>query len=91
VENGHIVPSVETLEKYAGALDVPLYRLFYDGVEPPKRLIRFPADDGARQIKEMVPLAKAVARLDDRDRILLLAMANKMAKKHGRKVRKAQG
>jgi transcriptional regulator with XRE-family HTH domain len=89
VENGHIVPSVETLEKYAGALDIPLYRLFYEGDEPPKHLIRFTADDGTIQNKEMAPLAKAVARLDDRDRVLLLAMANQMARKHGRKGSKA--
>ena len=36
VENGHTVPSVETLEKYARALEVPMYRLFYDGEKPPK-------------------------------------------------------
>jgi transcriptional regulator with XRE-family HTH domain len=90
VENGHTTPSVETLEKYAAALDIPLYRLFYDGDEPPKHLIRFPADEGTTQIEEMVPLAKAVARLDDRDRILLLAMANQMARKHARKVRRAR-
>src|SRR6266481_1847892 len=36
VENGHTVPSVETLEKLARALEVPLYLLFYDGEEPPK-------------------------------------------------------
>ena len=36
VENGHTVPTVETLEKMARALEVPLYRLFYDGGAPPK-------------------------------------------------------
>jgi len=36
VENGHTVPSVETLEKLARALEVPLYQLFYEGEEPPK-------------------------------------------------------
>jgi len=36
VENGHTVPTVETLEKMARALEVPLYRLFYDGEAPPK-------------------------------------------------------
>ncbi len=35
VENGHTVPAVETLEKLARALEVPLYHLFYDGEEPP--------------------------------------------------------
>jgi len=36
VEHGHTVPSIETLEKLARALEVPLYQLFYDGEEPPK-------------------------------------------------------
>lgn len=36
VENGHTVPSVETLEKMARALELPMYRLFYDGEAPPK-------------------------------------------------------
>ena len=36
VENGHTVPAVETLEKFARALEVPMYQLFYDGEEPPK-------------------------------------------------------
>jgi transcriptional regulator with XRE-family HTH domain len=36
VENGHTVPAVETLEKFARALEVPMYSLFYDGDEPPK-------------------------------------------------------
>jgi transcriptional regulator with XRE-family HTH domain len=30
VEHGHTVPSIGTLEKYASALEVPLYRLFTD-------------------------------------------------------------
>ena len=36
VENGHTVPAIETLEKLARALEVPLYHLFYEGEEPPK-------------------------------------------------------
>jgi len=36
VENGHTVPAIETLEKMARALEVPLYQLFYDGKEPPQ-------------------------------------------------------
>ncbi len=31
VENGHTVPAVETIEKFARALEVPIYQLFYDG------------------------------------------------------------
>ena len=36
IENGHITPAVETLEKFARALEVPMYQLFYGGEEPPK-------------------------------------------------------
>jgi transcriptional regulator with XRE-family HTH domain len=48
VENGHTVPAMETLEKLARALEVPLYQLFYEGEEPPKLpnlLKRKTADD----------------------------------------------
>ncbi|HVH71809.1 MAG TPA: helix-turn-helix transcriptional regulator, partial [Candidatus Dormibacteraeota bacterium] len=38
VENGHTIPGVETLEKWATALKVPLYQILYDGEEPPKPL-----------------------------------------------------
>jgi transcriptional regulator with XRE-family HTH domain len=36
VENGHTIPAVETLEKFARALEVPMYQLFYDSEEPHK-------------------------------------------------------
>src|SRR5580700_5393103 len=36
VECGHTVPAVETLEKFARALETPIYQLFYDGEEPPE-------------------------------------------------------
>src|SRR6202795_4854066 len=50
VENGHTVPAIETLEKLARALEVPLYQLFYDGEEPsdlPKARQRKSGDDDA--------------------------------------------
>ena len=34
VENGHTVPAVETLEKLARALEIPMYQLFYEGDQP---------------------------------------------------------
>src|SRR5712664_692224 len=35
VENGHTVPAIETLEKLARAMEMPLYQLMYDGQKPP--------------------------------------------------------
>src|SRR5258706_14967866 len=46
VENGHTVPAVANLEKMAGALEMPMYRLFYDGVAPTSlRKLKPPQDD----------------------------------------------
>src|SRR5256712_14151233 len=36
VENGHSVPGVETLEKFARALEVPMYQIFFDVEAAPK-------------------------------------------------------
>lgn len=35
VERGHTIPSLDTLERFAAALDMPLYRLFYSGDQAP--------------------------------------------------------
>ena len=89
IENGHTVPSVETLEKLARALEVPLYQFFYDGEEPPK-LPHLPsrktADDIAwgssgQQARFLNRLRRLLARINKADRQLLLAMAQKMARR----------
>jgi len=88
VENGHTVPAVETLEKFARALEVPLYQLFYDGEEPP-RLATLPKRRSGTEIawgdtgKDARTLAKfrhLLSRADEADRRLLLFMARKMVR-----------
>jgi transcriptional regulator with XRE-family HTH domain len=32
----YCIPAIETVEKLARAMEVPLYQLFYDGERPPK-------------------------------------------------------
>jgi transcriptional regulator with XRE-family HTH domain len=87
VENGHTVPAIETLEKLARALEVPLYHLLYDGEEPPK-LPNLPkrktADDIAwgssgKPARYLHKLRKCLSKAGDGDRKLILAMAQKMA------------
>ena len=48
VENGHAVPAIETLEKLARAMEVPLYQIFYDGEKPavPPNLPKRTTTDG---------------------------------------------
>ena len=86
VENGHTVPTVETLEKYARALEVPMYKLFIDDNESPKKLKLPPTDAGERtwgaggnELRELNRFAKALSRMDDGQRKLLLAIATRMA------------
>jgi transcriptional regulator with XRE-family HTH domain len=87
VENGHTVPAIETLEKMARALEVPLYQLFYDGEEPPE-LPNLPKRRTADEIvwgshgKEARYLGKfrrLMGKIDEADRRLLLFMAQKLA------------
>ena len=87
VENGHTVPSIETLEKLARALEVPLYQLFYDGEEPPKLpnlLKRKTSDEVAwgssgKNGIYLHKLVKCLSKATDSDRKLLLSMAQKLA------------
>jgi transcriptional regulator with XRE-family HTH domain len=88
VENGHTVPAIETLEKFARALDVPMYALFYDGEEPPK-LPSLPRRKSAEDVawgssgkdgKLLARFRRCLSKVDDRDRRTLLFMAQKMAR-----------
>jgi transcriptional regulator with XRE-family HTH domain len=89
VENGHTVPAIETLEKMARALEVPLYQLFYDGEEPPKLpnlLKRKSSDDIAwgsagKDARFLNKLRRVLGKADENDRKLVLFMAQKMARR----------
>jgi transcriptional regulator with XRE-family HTH domain len=82
VENCHTVPSVETLEKYARALEIPLYRLFYEDKKPARdALSAARLDHRTAKIGGLAPFAKALLRLNERDRRFVLVIANQMAKK----------
>ena len=86
VQNGHTVPAIETLEKLARALEVPLYQLFYEGEKPPNLPIllkRKISDDivwgsSGKQAVYLHKLTKCLSKAAEPDRKLLLAMAQKM-------------
>src|ERR1700747_3423375 len=88
VENGHTVPAVETLEKFARALEVPLYQLFYDGDEPPQLPTlprrRSPSalawGDTGKDARTLAKFRQLLSRANEEDRRLLLFMAKKMVK-----------
>lgn len=85
VENGYTVPSVETLEKYARALEVPLYRFFTDE-QAVKGLNLMPSNgngshwgERGKEREELRQFAKALSKMNPRKQKLLFAMAQRMA------------
>ena len=88
VENDHTVPAIGTLEKWAQALEVPLYQLLYDGDEPPEvpTALRTSeqkhTDDWAsrgRGLRMFRKMRHALSRMSDEDRSLVLHVAEKMS------------
>ena len=86
VENGHTVPAIETLEKMARSLEIPMYQLFYDGDEPPKlpNLPKRKTDEdlwgnSGKDARFLSKLRRLLGKSDEQDRKLILQMAQKMA------------
>jgi transcriptional regulator with XRE-family HTH domain len=89
VENGHTIPSLETLERLASALEMPLYELFFAGENAPSRpawgakrtaqQARQAESDCQRRFLEKV--RHLIGRIDQKDRKILLYMAEKLAKR----------
>jgi transcriptional regulator with XRE-family HTH domain len=92
VENGHTVPSIETLEKLARALEVPLYQVFYDGEKPPQlpNLLKGKKSDDivwgskGRDAIYLHKLRKCLSKAGDKDRKILLSVAQKLASDRNR-------
>jgi transcriptional regulator with XRE-family HTH domain len=96
VENGHTVPAIETLEKLARALEVPLYQLFYDGAEPPKLpdIKRETSGENTwgstgKHGIYLHKLVKCLSKSTDSDRKLLLSFTQKVAAGRSRRTAKA--
>src|SRR5713101_7495690 len=89
VENGHTVPAVETLEKFARALEVPLYQVFYDGKEPPK-IPNLPKHKNGgdtawgrkgKDARLLAQFCRLFSRMEESDLGMVLFMAQKMARR----------
>ena len=91
VENGHTVPAIETIEKFARALEVPMYQLFYDGEEPPKlpNLPKRKTADGilwgnkGKDQRVLLKFCRLFGRMKEDDLKVLFYMAQKMARAKG--------
>jgi transcriptional regulator with XRE-family HTH domain len=86
VENGHTVPAIETLEKMARAMEVPIYALFYEGEEPPAALPKINITStewgsSGRDARMLGNFRRLISKMDKSDLNLLLLTAQKMAQK----------
>lgn len=76
VENGHTVPSLDTLQKIAGALGLPLSQFFAEeAVARDMHSMSLSEDD----IRFLTQIQRYSAHLTESDRKLLLAMVKKFS------------
>jgi transcriptional regulator with XRE-family HTH domain len=88
VEKGHTVPSLETLEKFARAYEVPLYQIFYTGDNTPELQLtprsHSPGDwaSRGRGFRTFMKIRRAVSKLGARDRNLILTFAQQLGRRN---------
>lgn len=84
VENGYTVPNVEAFEKFARAIGVPLYHLFYEGETPqPHEESANPLawNDSRKDRNFARHLRRLLGQMNERDRSLLLGLAQRLARR----------
>jgi|SRR5579859_407752 len=95
VEHEHTVPSIETLHRFASALGVPLYKIFYKAEESfaksmhehEQSLERLASEggNGAEEARFLLKMKELSSRMDDSERALLLQFARKLAHNRSRR------
>ena len=91
VENGHTVPAIETLEKMARALELPLYQVMYEGDKPPEAATPIASNGnksqtwglGGKDARYFQKLRQLLAKMNSNDRKLLLYTVQRMARGKG--------
>jgi transcriptional regulator with XRE-family HTH domain len=94
VEHEHTVPSIETLHRFAAALGVPLYKIFYNSDEPVVKAAHGPVPSlerlaaeggvGADEARFLLKMKELSSKMDDSERALLLQFARKLAHNRSR-------
>jgi transcriptional regulator with XRE-family HTH domain len=96
VEHGHTVPSIDTLQRFADALGVPMYQLFYEEEIPPTphltprpTLSELADESGADEAETrfLLKARKLVTQLRESDRSLVLDLAVKLAGRSKKKTK----
>ena len=78
VENGHTIPNLETLQRWANALGVEVYQLFFEGEGKPEPVPAGAMEALDRRERELLGLFR---RAEGADRKFVLDVARRMAEK----------
>jgi transcriptional regulator with XRE-family HTH domain len=98
VENGHTVPSVETLEKMARGLEMPLYQLLYEAPETAEiaKLSlekRSSVRDGwgirGKNARFLARLRRCLSQMRPCDRAMLMVLVSELVKQKTRRNRQS--
>lgn len=84
VENGHTVPSLETLAKIAEALDIALSQFFAESSGDESTTAKNYPQLSEEEVRFLSQIRRYASNLNDSDRKLVLAMVKKMAAGNGR-------
>ena len=82
VENGHTIPSLDTLAKIASAMELPLGQFFTDNHANGNSKSLPPLTE--EEVRFLSQIRRYSSNLNDSDRKLVLAMVKKMAASAGK-------
>jgi transcriptional regulator with XRE-family HTH domain len=77
VENGHTIPRLNTLQRWAAALEVDVYQLFLEGQAKPERVSAGTMAELDERERKLVTFFR---RADEADRQFILDVGRKLAK-----------
>jgi len=88
VENNHTIPSLETLEKWARAMEMHLYQVLYDGSEPlegPTRgaTTRDGWGNSGKEARYLAKLRRYLSQMTLSDRSVLMATISELVRQRG--------
>ncbi len=83
VENGHTIPSLDTLAKIANAMDVPLAQFFVETVAENGAAKTVP-QLGEEEVRFLTQIRRYSPNLNESDRKIVLTMVKKLAASAGK-------
>lgn len=83
VENGHTIPSLDTLAKIAGAMDVALAQFFVEPAEENGAAKTVP-QLGEEEVRFLTQIRRYSSNLNESDRKIVLTMVKKLAATAGK-------